>query len=140
MKNLTQQILLPLSVWKDINREYSCGEKELRRALRYEVNSPRAKELRRAALNKGGLVYRYRQAPKGYVPSVSTEHDEASGEIRQKIGDRMELVFLRDGRFEIRVDSEPAYTGAGATMREWGDLLLSLETIDRAIAAEPSRP
>lgn len=140
MKQLTQQILLPLSIWQDINREYSCGEKELRRALRYECNSNRAKELRRAALNRGGLVYRWKTAPKGYVPKVGTEHDEMSGAIRQKINERLELVFTRDGRFEIRVDSEPAYQGEGVTTREWGNMLLSLETIDRAVSAEQSRP
>lgn len=54
---MTRQILLPASVLREMRETFKVGRNVLRRALNYERNSDRAKALRAAALERGGLIY-----------------------------------------------------------------------------------
>ena len=72
---MTRQILLPASVLREMRETFKVGRNVLRRALNYERNSDRAKALRAAALERGGLIYTGEHAPKGYCPNVETRHD-----------------------------------------------------------------
>lgn len=54
---MEKQILLPVTVLRELKDTFKVGRNDLRRALNYERNSKRAKMLRSAALERGGLIY-----------------------------------------------------------------------------------
>jgi hypothetical protein len=128
---MNQQILLPDRVKREMNTTFKCGENELNRALTYARNSSRAKMLRIAALERGGVIYTGAHAPNGYCPEVETRHDHATGMMYQNIGKRVELqVQTRPGNVAtIVVDGEPVATLTDLTLKSWGDALYSLQQI-----------
>ena len=93
---MTKQILLPASVLREMREKFKVGRNDLRRALNYERNSDRARMLRAAALERGGLIYTGERAPKGYCPSVETRHDQVRGMMYQTFGGRVELQVSRE--------------------------------------------
>lgn len=54
---MSKQILIPTKTRSEMLRTLKVGRNTLRRALMFEVNSEKAKLLREAALERGGLVY-----------------------------------------------------------------------------------
>lgn len=64
---MTRQILLPASVLREMRETFKVGRNVLRRALNYERNSDRAKALRAAALERGGLIYTGEQIGRAHV-------------------------------------------------------------------------
>jgi len=131
-----KQILLPLSVQKELNTEHKCSENELRRALNYQRNSKRAKMLRVAALERGGLIYTSAHAPSGYCPNVDTRHDHAKRVMSQMIGERVELQVSRDrNTATIIIDGEEVATFDGMTISSWGDVLYSLQQVYNQLIA-----
>lgn len=127
---MDQQILLPDRIKREMNIQYKCGENELNRALTYARNSPRAKMLRIAALERGGVIYTGSHAPNGFCPNVDTRHDRRTGITHQKFGDRVELQVSRaTNAATIVVDGKSVATIEGLTLRSWGDALYSLQQI-----------
>lgn len=62
---MEKQILLPVIVLRELKDTFKVGRNDLRRALNYERNSRRAKMLRSAALERGGLIYTKEGAGEG---------------------------------------------------------------------------
>ena len=54
---MKEQILLPPAVAAELRKTFKIERNTLRRALIYESNSDRARMLRAAALERGGVVY-----------------------------------------------------------------------------------
>lgn len=54
MKN---QILLPTSIKRELRQTFKATRNELDRALKYKLNSDRAKTLRAAAIERGAVLY-----------------------------------------------------------------------------------
>jgi hypothetical protein len=127
---MTRQILLPASVLREMRETFKVERHVLRRALNYERNSDRAKALRAAALERGGLIYTGEHAPKGYCPNVETRHDHVRGMMYQNFGDRVELQVSREtNAATIIIDHEPVATFNDMTIGTWGDVLYSLQKI-----------
>lgn len=127
---MTRQILLPASVLREMRETFKVGRNVLRRALNYERNSDRAKSLRAAALERGGLIYTGKHATKGYCPNVETRHDHVRGVMYQNFGDRVELQVSREtNAATIIIDHEPVATFNDMTIGTWGDVLYSLQRI-----------
>jgi len=57
LKPMTTQILLPSSIKRELREAHNASRIELDRALKFQINSTRAKELRTAAYDRGGLDY-----------------------------------------------------------------------------------
>lgn len=109
---------------------FKVGRNVLRRALNYERNSDRAKALRAAALERGGLIYAGKPAPKDYRPNVETRYDQVRGVMYQNFGDRVELQVDREtNAATIIIDHEPVATFNDITLGAWGDVLYSLQNI-----------
>lgn len=127
---MTKQILLPASVLREMRETFKVGRNDLRRALNYERNSDRAKMLRAAALERGGLIYAGERAPQGYCPNVETRHDHVRKIMYQTFGDRVELQVSREtNAATIVIDNEPVATFNDVTIKTWGDVLYSLQMI-----------
>ena len=67
---MTRQILLPTSVRMEMVKTFKITRSTLDRALKYKGNSARDNMLRKAAFQRGGVIYLGITAPKGYLPDV----------------------------------------------------------------------
>lgn len=127
---MTRQILLPVSVLREIREKFKVGRNDLRRALNYGCNSDRAKMLRAAALERGGLIYTGKHAPRGFCPNVETRFDHVRGMMYQSFGARVELQVNRNtNAATIIIDNEVVATFDDMTLGTWGDVLYSLQKI-----------
>lgn len=86
----TKQILLPTTVRMEMVKTFKITRSTLDRALKYKGNSARDNMLRKAAFQRGGVIYLGITAPKGYLPDVDTTFE--NGCMRQKFGHRIEVV------------------------------------------------
>lgn len=128
--DMTKQILLPHSVRKELDRTFKLGRNELQRALTYTTNSGRAKMLRVAALQRGGLVYTGEHAPNGYCPDVETNFDHTNGIMRQNFGKRVVLeVKRKTNEATVIIDEQPVATFEDMTLSAWGNVLYSLQQV-----------
>ncbi len=128
MKTTSKEILLPSSVRREMNATFKCGRNELSRALTYERNSSRAKMLRAAAMERGGLIYTGVKAPNGYCPDIETKVDHVREIIHQQLGRRVELeVGIKTGVITILIDGAPVATLEDATLDTWADAVYSLQ-------------
>jgi len=127
---MERQIFLPGPIRKEMAEVFKLGRNELSRALAYERNTAKAKMLRIAALERGGVIYTGVHAPKGFCPDVETGHDHATRTMTQRIGDRVALVVSRDTNTAmIEIDGEPVATFREMTLGAWGDVLYALQQI-----------
>lgn len=130
MVNMTKQILLPAAVLREMREKFKVGRNDLRRALNYERNSDRAKMLRAAALERGGMIYTGEHAPAGFCPDVETVHDHCRGIIHQTFGNRVELILERKtNKATVIIDGNRVATFYDMTIKSWGDVLYSLQKI-----------
>lgn len=127
---MKKQILLPTAVLRELREAFDVGRNDLRRALNYERNSDRARMLRAAALQRGGLIYTNDQAPQGYCPDIEIKHDHVRGMMYQTFGDRVELQVNREtNAATIIIDNELMATFNDMTLATWGNVLYSLQQI-----------
>lgn len=127
---MKKQILLPTAKLRELRETFNVGRNDLRRALNYDRNSDRARMLRAAALERGGLIYTGEHAPQGYCPNVETKHDQVRGMMYQTFGDRVELQVSRETNVAtIVIDNEPVATFNNMTLGTWGDVLYSLQKV-----------
>lgn len=127
---MKKQILLPTSSLRELRETFKVGRNDLRRALNYERNSERAKMLRAAALQRGGLIYTNEQAPQGYCPNVETKHDHVQGIMYQSFGGRVELQVNRTtNAATIIIDGVAVASFNDMTLSTWGNVLYSLQQI-----------
>ncbi len=125
---MKKQILLPPSILRELRETFKVGRNDLRRALNYERNSDRAITLRRAALERGGLIYTGIKAPQGYIPPVETKFD--AGTMYQFLGNRVELRLNKEtNEARIIIDSIEIAKFNDMTTESWGDVLYSLQQI-----------
>lgn len=125
---MEKQILLPAAARRELVVTFKSSRCELGRALTYAVNSKRAKMLRAAALQRGGLIYTGVQAPAGYMPDVETPFDHVRGMMYQSLGRRIGLqVDMQTNATTIFIDGEPVVTFDDMTTASWGNILHSLQ-------------
>ena len=105
----TKQILLPTTVRMEMVKTFKITRSTLDRALKYKGNSARDNMLRKAAFQRGGVIYLGITAPKGYLPDVDTTFE--NGCMRQKFASFDDL-----------------------TVSTWGNMLYSLQTIYNRLA------
>lgn len=127
---MEKQILLPPAVKREMLNTFKASRSELGRALTYKRNSSRAKVLRAAALQRGGLIYTGMNAPQGFCPSVETMHDHINGLILQNFGERIELqISRRTNAAKVIIDGQTVATFNDMTISSWGNVLYSLQHI-----------
>lgn len=125
---MRKQILLPPSVLRELRETFKVGRNDLRRALNYERNSTRANTLRKAALERGGLIYTGIKAPQGYIPPVETKFNNET--MYQFLGNRVELRLDKaTNEARIIIDRIEVAKFNDMTTESWGDVLYSLQQI-----------
>ena len=123
---MNKQILLPYAIKKELSKTFSSSRHELNRALTYAINSPRAKELRAAALERGGLIYTAVVAPSGYMPDVETRFP--MGYMVQSFGDRVVLSLNRATNVAtLSVDGAEVASFNDMNLGTWGSVLYSMQ-------------
>ena len=129
----TKQILLPTTVRMEMVKTFKITRSTLDRALKYKGNSARDNMLRKAAFQRGGVIYLGITAPKGYLPDVDTTFE--NGCMRQKFGHRIEVVVhLESNRTAIHIDGQKVASFDDLTVSTWGNMLYSLQTIYNRLA------
>lgn len=73
-------------------KTFKITRSTLDRALKYKGNSARDNMLRKAAFQRGGVIYLGITAPKGYLPDVDTTFE--NGCMRQRFGRRIEVSSI----------------------------------------------
>ncbi len=127
---MKKQILLPTSVKSEMLKTFGIGRDQLRDALIFETNSQRAKMLRAAALERGGLIYTGKHAPRGYLPAVKTSFDHVRNIMRQSFGERVALEIDKTANIaSIFIDNEHVATFEDVTLDTWTNVLYSLQKI-----------
>ncbi|WP_418991726.1 hypothetical protein [Alistipes sp.] len=123
-----KQILLPTAVRMEMVRTFKITRSTLDRALKYTGNSARDNMLRKAALQRGGLIYLGVPAPNGYLPEVATSFED--GYMRQRFGERIEVALhLESNKAVLKIDGREAAKFDGLTVGAWGNMLYSLQQI-----------
>lgn len=109
-------------------RTFKITRSTLDRALKYTGKSARDNMLRKAALQRGGLIYLGVPAPNGYLPEVATSFE--NGYMRQRFGERLEVILhLESNRAILKIDGQEAAKFDGLTVGAWGNMLYSLQQI-----------
>lgn len=125
---MEKQILLPANIRREMAEQFKASRNEMRRALNYTINSKRAKMLRAAALQRGGLIYTGMVAPAGYMPDVETHFDHSAGVMHQTLRGRVRLsVNLKENITTIYVDDKQVTKLDDMTIASWGNVLYSLQ-------------
>lgn len=115
---MEKQILLPIAVLRELKDTFKVGRNDLRRALNYERNSSRARMLRCAALERGGLIY---------TEGVNRRNSD----FFQKEGDWQEgnkISRLFKNGVEIQLDNEMQRL----TISQKGEVVLTVCDLDAA--------
>ena len=115
---MTRQILLPTSVRMEMVKTFKITRSTLDRALKYKGNSARDNMLRKAAFQRGGVIYLGITAPKGYLPDVDIEV----------------VVHLGSNRTTIHIDGQRVASFDDLTVSTWGNMLYSLQLIYNRLA------
>ena len=130
----TKQILLPTTVRMEMVKTF-----KITRSTRPGVEVTKATSdardnmLRKAAFQRGGVIYLGITAPKGYLPDVDTTFE--NGCMRQKFGHRIEVVVhLESNRTTIHIDGQKVASFDDLTVSTWGNMLYSLQTIYNRLA------
>ena len=115
------------------NLAFKITRSTLDRALKYKGNSARDNMLRKAAFQRGGVIYLGITAPKGYLPDVDTTFE--NGCMRQRFGRRIEVVVhLGSNRTTIHIDGQRVASFDDLTVSTWGNMLYSLQLIYNRLA------
>lgn len=125
---MKKQILLPRAVLRELRETFKVHQVVLDRALKYERNSRRDNMLRKAALQRGGVIYLGIKAPTNYLPDVETTFN--TGYMRQKFGSDIEVILdLNSNKAIIEIYKQPVASFSDCTVETWGNMLYSLQQI-----------
>lgn len=127
---MEKQILLPVRVKKEIMRTFDVDRKSLCVALNFAANSPRAKMLRAAAIQRGGKIYTGQMVPKAQSQSTDTVKDrEVSVRL---IGGKVQLkIDIETNTVRLLVDGVEAFVEARVPIQEWSKTLcIALQQIN----------
>lgn len=84
--------------------------------------------LRKAALQRGGVIYLGIKAPTNYLPDVETTFN--TGYMRQKFGSDIEVILdLNSNKAIIEIYKQPVASFSDCTVETWGNMLYSLQQI-----------
>ncbi|MDE7133768.1 MAG: hypothetical protein K2N86_00600 [Rikenellaceae bacterium] len=119
---MEKQILLPVKVKREMMHTFNVGRTRLGAALKYESNSPRAKMLRAAAIQRGGMIYTGQMVPKAQSQSTDTVKDrEVSVRL---IGGKVQLkIDIETSTVRLLVDGVEAFVEARVPIQEWSKTL-----------------
>ncbi len=106
---------------------FNVNKVSLWNALQFNCSSPRARMLRAAAIQRGGIVYTGR-IPDGYIPPVSTEFDHSKGIIVQKFGAAAKITIDKSTA-TIEIPGAVPITIDGVTVAQWERLLYSVQML-----------
>lgn len=92
----------------------TVSDRTLEAALKFKTNSPLARTLRAAAIQRGGVIYDSTAKGAGYVPDCCSHSDRRTGNWTFVFAGRTTLIYHQaDHIVEIAANGEPAriFTG-----------------------------
>lgn len=121
-------IILPSSGISKLAKDFKVSREWVGKALRGKANSPMGNMLRKAALERGGKLFREVTAPEGYVPECETTFDTAARTMTQVFSDRVRLVAdLATGTVELFIDGKVQQTHQSVTLQQLADIQATAE-------------
>lgn len=124
---MNKQILLPTKVKSELGRTFKIDRMAVGRALKYECHSQRARMLRTAALERGGLIYNG-PVPAEFVPQCNTEFDHQKKVVIQKFGNSA-TVTISKTTATVELPGCEKITIEGITNANWNALLFGVQQI-----------
>ena len=132
---MNKQILIPAKTRTEMLHTFKVGRNTLRRALMYEVNSPKAKMLRAAALERGGLIYTDEVRELAIRDEdVVTEFDHTAGFMYQTFFKKVFLALnMRTGDTSLSVDGEKIVEFGNMGVAKWANVLYCVQQVDNQL-------
>lgn len=116
---MTKYIHLPSEVKKEIERTFKVSKATLWNALNYMHYSSKAKMLRAAAIQRGGVIYDPTRCHPGVRPNCVTTFETADNTMNQQFGNRVLLVAdLTTGDVVTYVDGIAASKAENITLAQ----------------------
>ena len=127
---MNKQILIPDAVKREMNKTFQLSENALNRALQYKVNSSKARMIRAAALERGGLIYLDKPMPIGNAPVWSTIFDHDKGRIVQDFDKGLQLTLSTEtGVGILTLNGEEIARFEDVTTKKWSHLVANVQLI-----------
>lgn len=121
-------IILPNSGISKLARDFKVSRQWAGKALKGEVATPVGNMLRKAALERGGKVFREVTAPEGYIPECEISFDTAARTMTQVFSDRVRLVAdLATGTVELYGAGEIRLTYHDVTLQQLANIQATAE-------------
>lgn len=112
---------------KGVRRKVS--EVTLQSALNYITQTPLARTLRAAAIERGGVIYDD-SVPRNFVPDCTTEFDHINGIVRQELSNGITLEIHKKDNLAIAYkDAVEIARFEDMTLNKWSKVLFSLQKL-----------
>ena len=126
---MEKQILLPRKQATQLISEFQTDKVTMYRALTFQRNSSKAKVLRAAALQKGGLLYTG-YARIGFAPDCSTKFLHSEGRIIQGFGEGISVeIDVNKNQAMIITPSGNEVVIPNMTVAKWNRLLYCVQLV-----------
>lgn len=105
------------------------SEVTLQSALNFITQTPLARTLRAAAIQRGGVIYDD-SVPSNFVPDCTTEFDHVNGIVRQELANGVTLEIHKETNLAIaHKDGIVIARFEDMTLNKWGKVLFSLQKL-----------
>lgn len=126
---MSKQILLPTAVLTEMRKKFKTTTVTLWSALTFKTQSPFAKMLRAAALQRGGQIFTG-PVPERFVADCETIFDHENQKIIQKFGGDITVEISQTERSAAICDQHgQVIVIKDMTMDKWNRLLYGLQLI-----------
>jgi hypothetical protein len=133
-----KQIFLPTEVKKELMKDFKTNKVTLWNALTFKTNSSFANMLRKAALERGGVLYGDSKRKEGYTPTCDTDFNTAAHTMIQRFGERVKLIASTvSGSVQVFVDEELKVSYDIKTLEELGEIQTNVEALAGELSRQP---
>lgn len=117
-----------------MERTFKVNKVTLWKSLNFTFNSPRAKMLRAAALERGGVLYDSSKAAPGYYPDCITSFETADRTMTQRFSDRVYLIAdMSSDSVAVYKDGEMIQRHLNVTLSKLSDIQSNAERMAKQL-------
>jgi hypothetical protein len=121
-----KQIFIPIEIKKEILQEFKVSNVTLWSALQYTTNSGKAKMLRSAALQRGGVIYTGSKPDPGFISDCHITFETADNTMTQLFSNKVSVVVdFTHKTVTMYADGKVESTYENATIEEFGEIQMA---------------
>lgn len=133
-----KQIFLPTELKKQLMKDFKTNKVTLWNALNFKTNSSFANMLRKAAVERGGVLYGDSKCKEGYAPTCDTNFNTAAHTMIQHFSERVKLIASTvSGSVQVFVDEELKVSYDIKTLEELGEIQTNAEALAGELSRQP---